>query len=46
MTFHNLAAGSMKMSVFWDIAPCNLVDMTDVSKVFTASIIRATFETE
>jgi hypothetical protein len=31
-----LKAASMKMIVFWDVAP-----LTDVSEVFTTSIIRA-----
>jgi hypothetical protein len=31
----------MKMIVFCDVAPCSLVEMTDVLKVRTASIIRA-----
>jgi hypothetical protein len=26
---------------FWDVAPCSLVEITDVSQVLTASIIRA-----
>jgi hypothetical protein len=29
----------MNMTVFWDAAPCNLVDI-DVSELYTASIIR------
>jgi hypothetical protein len=29
------------MTVFCDIAPCSLVELTDVSEVLTASIIRA-----
>jgi hypothetical protein len=29
------------MTVFWDAALCSLVEMTDVSEVLTASIIRA-----
>jgi hypothetical protein len=34
----------MKMSVFWDVAPCSLVTrlLTNVSEELTASIIRAT----
>jgi hypothetical protein len=31
----------MKITVFWDVAPCCLIDFTDVSEVLTASIIRA-----
>jgi hypothetical protein len=31
----------MKMAVFWNIVPCSLVDIDDVSEVLTASIIRA-----
>jgi hypothetical protein len=30
----------MKIAVFWDFAPCSLVD-TDVSEVLTDSIIKA-----
>jgi hypothetical protein len=29
------------MTVFWNVAPCSLVDVTDVSEVLAASIIRA-----
>jgi hypothetical protein len=36
---------NMKMAVFWDIAPCNLVD-TDISEELTASIIRAVSSSE
>jgi hypothetical protein len=28
----------MKMTVFWDVASCSLVEVTDVSEVLTASI--------
>jgi hypothetical protein len=31
----------MKMAVFWDVAPCSLVEIEDVSEVFTAFVIRA-----
>jgi hypothetical protein len=31
----------MNMTVFWAVAPCSLVEVTDVSEVFAASIIRA-----
>jgi hypothetical protein len=27
--------------VFWDVAPCRLIEVTDVSEMLTASIIRA-----
>jgi hypothetical protein len=40
--FYVLTAATMKMTVFWDVAPCSLVKFTDVSEGFTASIIRAT----
>jgi hypothetical protein len=30
----------MKMTVFWDVAPFSLVEVTDVSEVLAASIIR------
>jgi hypothetical protein len=29
------------MTVFWDVQPCGLVELTDVSEELTASIIRA-----
>jgi hypothetical protein len=29
----------MKMAVFWDVAPCSLVEVTNVSEVLAASII-------
>jgi hypothetical protein len=28
----------MKMTAFWDTAPCSLVDVTDVSKVIASEI--------
>jgi hypothetical protein len=31
---------SLKMTAFWDIAPCGLAEVGDVSEVCTASIIR------
>jgi hypothetical protein len=31
----------MKMTVFWDVTPCSLVEIKDISEVLTASIIRA-----
>jgi hypothetical protein len=31
----------MKMTVFWDFAPCSLVEMADISEVLTASVFRA-----
>jgi hypothetical protein len=31
----------MKMAVFWVVAPCSLVKVTNVSDVLAASIIRA-----
>jgi hypothetical protein len=30
----------MKMAVFWIVAQCSLVEVTDVSEVLSASIIR------
>jgi hypothetical protein len=32
---------SMKVAVFWVVALCSLVEVTDISEVLTASIIRA-----
>jgi hypothetical protein len=29
------------MTVFWDVAPCSLWELTDVSEVLTASIVTA-----
>jgi hypothetical protein len=37
--FEVLAAVSTKMVVLWDVAPCSLVDITDVSEELIASII-------
>jgi hypothetical protein len=34
-------ATSVKMAVFWDVAPCVWERLTDVSEVLTASIIIA-----
>jgi hypothetical protein len=31
----------MKMAVFWDVTPCSLVELYDVSELLAASIIRA-----
>jgi hypothetical protein len=31
----------MKTDVFWSLPPCSLIELTDVSKVLTASIVRA-----
>jgi hypothetical protein len=39
--FKVLTAASMKTRVFWDVAPCNVVRVTDVSEVCTAATIRA-----
>jgi hypothetical protein len=30
----------MKSTVFWDVAPCSLVEVTEISEVLTASINR------
>jgi hypothetical protein len=40
--FEVLTAASVKIAVFWVVAPCSLVEATDVSEVLAASIIRAT----
>jgi hypothetical protein len=34
----------MKMAVFWDVAPCSLVEVYQLSNVLAASIIRAMSE--
>jgi hypothetical protein len=39
--FEILTAVSTKMAVFWVVAPCSLVEVTSVSEVLAASIIRA-----
>jgi hypothetical protein len=39
--FQVLKAASVKMTVFWVVAPCSLVEVADVSEVLAASIIRA-----
>jgi hypothetical protein len=41
-TNHNIKTGktSQKMAVFWDVAPCSLVDIEQFSEERTASIIR------
>jgi hypothetical protein len=39
--FQVLSAVSMKINVFWDVAPYSLIKLTDVSKALTLSIIRA-----
>jgi hypothetical protein len=40
-----LTAVSMKLAVFWVVACCRSVEFTDVSEVFAASMLRATFQT-
>jgi hypothetical protein len=39
--FEVLTTVSAKMAVFWVVAPCGLVEFTNVSEVLAASIIRA-----
>jgi hypothetical protein len=39
--FQFLTAANMEYKVFWDVAPCCHVELTDVSEACTASIIRA-----
>jgi hypothetical protein len=34
-------AASVKMTAIWDIAPCSLVEVDNVSEVLTSSIVRA-----
>jgi hypothetical protein len=34
----------MKLTVFWDVVSCSLVEVTDVSEVLTASIIALIME--
>jgi hypothetical protein len=41
VTFQVLTAASLKMTIFWDVAPCSLIED---SGVFAASIIRAMME--
>jgi hypothetical protein len=41
---HVKASRCKKFRVFWDVAPCSHVKLTDVSEVLIASIIRATIE--
>jgi hypothetical protein len=38
--FQVLTAATMKLTVFWDVAPGDLVDATDVSEMLASSIIR------
>jgi hypothetical protein len=45
VTFQVLTAASVKMTVFWDVEPVVSEKLTDVSEVFTASIIRAMSKT-
>jgi hypothetical protein len=39
--FKVLMAASMKMAVIWNVAPRSLVEVTDVSEMFAASVIKA-----
>jgi hypothetical protein len=43
MRFQVLTEASTKMAVFWVVVPCSLVEVSNVSKVLAASIIRATY---
>jgi hypothetical protein len=38
--FQVLTAAGMKMTVFWDVAPCSLVKINDFLEVLTVFIIR------
>jgi hypothetical protein len=38
--FQVLTAASMMMTVFWVVASCSQVEMTDISEVLTTFIIR------
>jgi hypothetical protein len=38
MRFQVLAAASTTITVFWDAASCSLINFTDVSEVFGASV--------
>jgi hypothetical protein len=46
MRFQILTATSMKMAVFWDVAPCSLVILTDVSEEFTVLMMEAVSTSE
>jgi hypothetical protein len=37
MRFYVLTAASVKMGVFWDVAPCSLLEIHQVLEVLTAS---------
>jgi hypothetical protein len=39
--FEILTAAVMNMAFVWVVSPCSLVEITNVSEVLTASIIRA-----
>jgi hypothetical protein len=39
MIFQILTAASMKITAFWNVAPCSLAEVTDVLEVLAASII-------
>jgi hypothetical protein len=41
LRFEVLTAASIKMAVFWVVAPCSLVEIYRLSEVLAASIIRA-----
>jgi hypothetical protein len=38
--FQDLTAASKKMTVFWDVVHCSVVEIVRASEVLTASIIR------
>jgi hypothetical protein len=45
MRFKVLAAMNIKMAFSWGVALCSLVELTDVSEVLVASIIRGIRQT-
>jgi hypothetical protein len=38
LRFQVLTAASMKITAFWDVASCSIVEVPDVSGVYTVSI--------
>jgi hypothetical protein len=41
LRFKVFTAARMKIALFWIVIPCSLVEVTDVSEVLAAFIIRA-----
>jgi hypothetical protein len=44
LKFKVLKAASMKMAVLWVVVPCSLVEVTNISQMLAASVIRTALQ--